>query len=248
MPPRTSFEPFADIWDAMTGEGERATASIADTVIFKLLGSVRGKTIYEPACGNGYLARALQKKGAKEVWASDISPALIAKAQERGGDITYLVRDAASIKDMPRNHFDVVVISAGIFYIKNLDLFLKNMHALLKPGGCLIFQATHPLFSMAYCDMGTSNKTVSELIAYYRPYAKDRFERIEKTWGVDGIRQKVRYWMYKRPISTYINACVANGFSIHTMIEPRSAAKKNGKLKKSTIPSIYIIKVVKTAQ
>lgn len=244
---KTSFESFASIWDEMTGEGERAQAIIIDKAMFGLLGTIKGKTIYEPVCGNGYLARQLVQKGAKEVWASDISESLIKKAKKKSKGITYLVQDGSSIKGLPHNYFDAVLIHDGIFYIKDLETLLKGMYTILKPGGILLFNALHPLFSLARNHMiKNKDKTVNDLIQYSQPYLKERFEQVDHIWkSSKGTKQDVHYWMYKRPISIYINECVKHHFSIAAMQELKTASKIAGKLKRSPIPSHYVIKAVK---
>ena len=247
MPPKTSFEQFATIWDDMTGEGQGAQAITMDKTFFSLLGKIKGKTIYEPACGNGYLARQLIEKGAKEIWASDVSETLIKRAQKKSKGITYLVRDASSIKGLPRDYFDAVIIHNGIFYIKDLDTLFKGMYELLKPGGVFIFNALHPLFSLARASMQQKDRvpSVEKIAEYARPYLTERFEKVDKIWTANGIKNEVYFWNYKRPISTYINACAKHHFSITAMRELKTITKIGGKVKRSPIPSHYVIKAMK---
>jgi ubiquinone/menaquinone biosynthesis C-methylase UbiE len=90
MKASTSFDSFAEVWDRrVRNAGHYTHQHTILPALFALVGNVRGRTVYDVACGNGFLARKLISKGAKEVWASDISPRLIEIATTKYSQNAY---------------------------------------------------------------------------------------------------------------------------------------------------------------
>ena len=113
MKTTTSFEHIADIWDAKTGDkGTKMVSAVRVTSkrIVDELKPLKGKRVYEIACGNGFLARKLVGK-VKEMRASDVSKKLIDFAQKKydAKGIRYEVREATDFKAIPKNHFEAVL-------------------------------------------------------------------------------------------------------------------------------------------
>lgn len=248
MKTKTSFGKFADLWDTKVGEdGSKIPAlNLQIPIFFDMLGKLKGKKVYDIACGNGFLARLLAKKGAT-VTASDVSPELIEIAQTKYNNkgITYEVREATDIKGLPKNHFDAVVINQGIFYIEDLNALFKNIRAILKPQGVLVFNISHPLITTFFYDTAGKHTVAKvDMVKMAKLYTTSRVEMVSKLWR--GPKKKAtKFWQYKRPISTYINYATRNGLYITQVSEPKSAFMKKGKVKTSPIPSIFIIKAVK---
>lgn len=251
---KTSFDHVAELWDMKSGDtlASKPLSSksgimkvIIDSVI-RMVGVVKGKRLYEIACGNGHLSRYFSINGAKEVFASDISQKLITLAQTKYSPkgISYSVRAGTDFHGIPKNHFDSVVINQGIFYVDDLDTLTKGVHAILKKGGVFIFTLSHPLNYVARADIGEISH-LKEVLETYQPYLKDRLVKAEKDWGIDGVEGKVSYWQYRRPLSSYINACGKNHLMISEIHEPTTRIRKKGKTWKSRIPHSIIVKAVK---
>ena len=56
--------------------------------LFELLGDVRGKTVLDLACGDGFYTRLLRQAGAAEVTGVDVSEGMIELAEDRGAAAT----------------------------------------------------------------------------------------------------------------------------------------------------------------
>ena len=74
-------------YDAIAGEyQESKRLSFREHVerytLFETLGDVRGKTVLDLACGEGFYTRLLRQAGASEVTGVDISAAMIELAEE----------------------------------------------------------------------------------------------------------------------------------------------------------------------
>ncbi len=237
--PNTSFGHFAQAWDDRAGNKGVESAKERIKAITEFLGTVKGKIIYEIACGNGYLSRKFVKDGAREVWASDIAPELITIAQTKydPSGIKYLARDGSNFDKIPANHFDVVVIQHGLFYIKDIDTLVKGIHKILKPGGIFIYTLSHPLMHVARKDIGEKY----DIMTKYREYLQIKSKLNTMHWD----NPPVTYLSYQRPLSYYINACSKRKLFTVEMREPQSQTFLKKEIKKSSIPSSLIIKAVK---
>lgn len=177
MKTTTSFEHIADIWDAKTGDkGTKMVSAVRVTSkhIVDELKPLKGKRVYEIACGNGFLARKLVGK-VKEMRASDVSKKLIDFAQKKydAKGIRYEVREATDFKAIPKNHFDAVIVHQGIFYIKDIEKLAKGISAILKKGGVVIFSEMHPLMYLANLDTYLKLSS-NDLLERAKLYTKNR--------------------------------------------------------------------------
>ncbi len=241
----TSFEHLAELWDAKTGDkGKKMISATRVTAkhIIAELESLKGKKVYEIACGNGFLARQIAGK-AKEIRASDVSPTLIdfAKHKYESKNIAYEVRDAIDFTGIPKNHYDAVIIHQGIFYINDLDKLAQGIYAILKPGGTLIFSNMHPLMYVA--DLDTLPKLkLKTVLEKYRLYLKNRKILVNKTWHVGKDIKPASYHQFKRPFSYYVNTFAKHGLPTIKIVEPSTITMIKNKILKSPIPSALIVK------
>jgi ubiquinone/menaquinone biosynthesis C-methylase UbiE len=157
MKAKTSFDRFAEEYDQEMGDaGDYAHQQTIDKCLLELVGDASGLTIYDLACGNGYMARKFMKEGAREVWASDVSQKLLDFAQTKYDllGIKYLHREADDFSDIPEGHFDLITMHMAIFYMEDLDKLFSNIYKALKPAGRFVFTCDHPLRQVAYKTMG----------------------------------------------------------------------------------------------
>src|ERR1700756_4948822 len=103
-----------------------------------LCGEVRGMSILDVGCGNGYFARALARRGAG-VTGIDISPRMIELAQRRETaeplGIEYRVLDAAALPaGFAPQSFDMVTSCMALQDMPSIGQVFRGVHALLRPG------------------------------------------------------------------------------------------------------------------
>ena len=117
--------------------------SIERHTLFEALGDLRGKTVLDLACGEGFYSRLLRRSGAAEVTGVDISPEMIrlAEEQERHDPLgcRYVCCDAADYQ--PAGAVDLVVAMYLLHYAgtaEKLARFLRVCHQALSPGGRLV--------------------------------------------------------------------------------------------------------------
>ncbi len=240
---------MAEIWDSKTKDTGNQSDNGNLAAIRKFLGSLKGKSVYEIACGNGYLSRMIKKGGAKEVYASDASPTLIGFAKDKYDrmGINYSVREGTDFTKIPKGRFDAVVIHQGIFYIKDMPKLMKGVRSILKPGGILVFTITHPLFPVFMTEIGQLPTEGGEsLVPRSRRYSTNYTKPVRKKWLMDGKPTLVQFTQFSRPLEYYISECVKAGLLIGGIKEtPSKTRGKNLKIVTSPIPSSYVVKAVK---
>lgn len=249
MKVKTSFEHIAKVWDAKTKNKGNISDQYNIKAILKLVGKPKGLSIYEIACGNGYLSRKFKKAGAKEVYASDASPSLIGMAINKYNSqgIKYSVREGSDFTKLPKNHFDSIVIHQGIFYIRDIPKLMKGVHSILKPKGSIVFSVTHPLFQVLRGILGVAKFTGKKsVVEELKKYPTNFTKKVYKQWMVNGKIEKANYLAYSRPLEYYVAQCVKAGLLITNISETASMGRtKERKLLKSPMPSGFVVKAVK---
>ncbi|MBI3397475.1 class I SAM-dependent methyltransferase [Candidatus Woesebacteria bacterium] len=242
----TSFDKFAEAYDKeMGGAGSYTKTKTIDPALIEASGTIKDKTIYDIACGNGHLARKMVQLSAKEVWASDISSILIkiAKSRYPSKGIKYLVREGLNFKDIPVNYFELITINMAINYISNLDFFFKGLHRLLKTDGRFAFTSDHPLRGLGLYDL-KHDRTITDVINKAKRYHEEYTQMTNNLWP-----GKNDLYTYRRPLSLYSKLLTKNRFYINAIVEPKTCTTTKtagGEKVFTTIPIIFAMGAVKS--
>jgi SAM-dependent methyltransferase len=133
-----------------------------DPVIFRALGDVRGKSLLDLACGDGFYTRRFRAEcGADPVVGVDLSPKQIERAQAierraplgieyRVGDVTRLELD---------RRFEVATAIHLLHYLENageMESALRTIHGLLGDRGYFVTMIANPEFDLAGHDADDS--------------------------------------------------------------------------------------------
>ncbi len=177
-----------------------------------LLEPVQGLRILDLGCGEGYCARLLKESGAGEILGIDLSGEMISRARateatEKRG-IEYRTGDATHLDSLADQSFDRVVAVFLFNYIKSdeMELVMKEVHRILKPGGRFVFSVPHPMLAFSrrkeapfYFDPGTHG------------YFSGRNQMFEgRIWRRDGKALEVR--SIHKTLEDYFEAMQAAGF------------------------------------
>jgi len=94
--------------------------------------SLRGKTVLNICCGDGFEAEYLVKLGAK-VTVSDISSEAVKAAKRRCPQVKGVLADAENLPFKDEN-FDLVIVRAGLHHLPNPDKGISEMDRVSKQG------------------------------------------------------------------------------------------------------------------
>ncbi len=107
-----------------------------------------GKTVLDLGCGYGWHCRFAASQGASQVFGIDVSFKMIEEAKTRNPHETITYR-ICGIEDYeyPEHMWDCVVSNLALHYIANIEHVFQKIHRTLTPGGTLIFNMEHPVFT-----------------------------------------------------------------------------------------------------
>ncbi|MEQ9506116.1 MAG: methyltransferase domain-containing protein [Hyphomonas sp.] len=170
------------------------------------IGTVEALRVLDAGCGPGFLTRYLLDKGAAEVAAFDISPAMIEMARERVGDRARLfVADMAKpLPSLLNDYFDLVASSLAIDYVRDWSVPLAEFRRVLKPGGRLVMSVQHPMGAYTW----------------YKPPSAFGVHLCEATWNGFGGKPVV-VADYYRSFAEIISPLLTAGFILRELKETR---------------------------
>jgi demethylmenaquinone methyltransferase/2-methoxy-6-polyprenyl-1,4-benzoquinol methylase len=141
------FDRIAPVYDLMNrvmtvgldGRWRRLTAEAAVR---------RGDRVLDAACGTGDLAVADLKAGAARVTGLDFSEAMLARARRKTasdpGAFDWVVGDMLALPFADAT-FDAATVGFGVRNVVDLELALRELRRVLRPGGRLaILEITQP--------------------------------------------------------------------------------------------------------
>jgi ubiquinone/menaquinone biosynthesis C-methylase UbiE len=220
---------FADYWNDRAGDdGEVYKRYVLDPLMFKLIGSLKGKVVIDLGCGNGYLAPKFIDQSPKRVVMMDISEHNLRHAAAKCDDpsVSFLQQDATIPWKVDSFSVDVIYSNMMLNEVEDIKTPIDEAFRTLKPGGMFIFSVTHPawdLFIYAKEKAGEPSKKMKGLGGYFRRgYAK--FVMGGDSRSNPALKEKYGQGFevehYQRPISDYFNQLVDAGFVVKRFLEP----------------------------
>lgn len=168
--------------------------------------------VLDVGCGDGQIARALARNGAKVV-GIDPTDRNLQVAIERGGGPGY-VKGTADVLPFGDGEFDAVVACLVFEHIDELDAALSEVSRVLRSGGRFAFFLNHPLLQTPGSGW-IDDHMVEPPEQYWRigPY-------LVETESVEEVEPGVWIRFLHRPLSRYVNSLTAHGLSVGRMLEP----------------------------
>lgn len=218
------------------------TASEDEIHLFDVIGN---KKVLDIGCGSGHSLQYMAEHGAGELWGLDLSNTQIETAKEtlKCWNPKLICGAMEEEGGIPKEYFDIVYSIYALGWTSNLEKTLELIYSYLKPGGSFIFSWEHPIYSnLLY---GTKEIVLSSSYHEETPITFETFK------GED-----VQATLYKRKMSTYINALNKAGFIIERIEEPRPASwfeeelaepstKYYSLYKARIVPTTFIVKARK---
>jgi demethylmenaquinone methyltransferase/2-methoxy-6-polyprenyl-1,4-benzoquinol methylase len=139
---RTMFDRIAPVYDVMNrvmtvGLDMRWRRLAAESVVRK------GDRVLDAACGTGDLAIADRKAGAGKVTGLDFSEKMLARARKKA-PLDWVQGDMLALP-FADGTFDAATVGFGVRNVADLELGLRELRRVLRPGGRLaILEITQP--------------------------------------------------------------------------------------------------------
>jgi ubiquinone/menaquinone biosynthesis C-methylase UbiE len=209
--------------------------------VFALVGEVEGEDICDLACGQGWVARELARRGAR-VTGLDLAPNLLALArryeeQEPLG-IVYVQGDAQRAEPLSDRQFTGCVCIMALINIPDLHATFQSVRRILKPGGWLVFAITHPCFDTPHARWTSLPDPEHPLGRTVTGYFDEREWLSSNPAGV-----RSRVGDYHRMLSTYLNTLIATGFALECVLEPRPSARQAERVPGNReVPTLLLIR------
>jgi ubiquinone/menaquinone biosynthesis C-methylase UbiE len=203
-------------YDHIAEQYRHSTGSAIRTHVesFSLLGrigDVRGKTVLDLACGEGFFTRRMKEVGAARVVGVDISPVMIDLANQQERDeplgLEYVCADVRDLTGI--GQFDIVIAAYLLHYARSEAQLLQMCERIgehLAPGGRFVTLNENPEQDAGayagYAQYGF-NKTVE----------MPRGEGSEITYWMVAGREMFKFHAYHYRRETYERVLRASGFS-----------------------------------
>lgn len=131
--------------------GERRLAAAEEKAVALAVGDVAGKDVLHLQCHIGFDGIVMAQRGAR-VTGADFSPVALEKgrsiAERAGVEVEWVEADSTALPQTLHGRFDLVYATIGVLcWIEDLDAWMDNVHAALKPGGRLVNVEMHPLYN-----------------------------------------------------------------------------------------------------
>jgi SAM-dependent methyltransferase len=213
--------------------------------LLDLMGEVAGSEVCDLACGQGWIARELARRGAR-VTGLDQAPNLLTLArryEEREPlGIVYVEGDAQRADALPDARFAGCVCSMALTNIPDLAAAFATVRRILAPGGWFVFAIPHPCFDTPdaeWVELPDPAHPVGRVVTGYfdeRPWLA-----VAQGGDTRGVRGRVAE--HHRMLSTYLNTLSATGFLFERMLEPRPSARQTEQNPgASEIPRLLLIR------
>ncbi|MDH5734054.1 MAG: class I SAM-dependent methyltransferase [Candidatus Bathyarchaeota archaeon] len=210
----------------------------------ELIGDVSRLIVLDLACGDGYNTRILAKKGAK-VTGVDFSEKMIElakreEAEEKLG-IDYHVADAADLRILPSNHFDLVTCFMSLQDIENYRRAISEVARVLRHRSQFVFSILHPCF----CPIIVNGKRVTTTKRYFGVVT------YPIQWKMERLIKPFKTTSFHRTLTDYFDALSKSRLCVSKLVEPRptpEGLQKHPQLREVlVIPQSIIIQATKIA-
>jgi len=143
--------PVREGYDAWAETYEATVLDLMDLRLLERLRSVEWGTVrraLDLACGTGRGGAWLKARDVGEIDGVDFTPAMLARARERGVYGRLLEGDVAAV-DLPAGGYDLVTMLLADEHLADLKPVYREAARLAGPGGRFVLVGFHPWFLMS---------------------------------------------------------------------------------------------------
>jgi ubiquinone/menaquinone biosynthesis C-methylase UbiE len=222
----------ADVWTEHVRKGwDTFREHLNNPAFLKLVGNLKGKTVLDVGCGEGYNMRIFARMGAV-MTGVDISPKLIEYARRAEQQEPLGIRyELVSFTDMPifgDGSFDTVVSTMALMDSPDFEKAVGEIYRVLRKNGDFFFSISHPCFMTKGFGWVTDQQGNQEKLTVSGYFSKThRVEHWQFSQVPEEIKKQVEQFaipVFPRTLSDYINPLADAGFVIKKIGEPRPSA------------------------
>jgi ubiquinone/menaquinone biosynthesis C-methylase UbiE len=200
---REAYDRLARVWSATTDDGAWNGLLERPALRAAVPRPLYSASVLDAGCGSGAQCEWLADEGA-EVIGVDLSPEMIAQAQQRCGErVRFMVADLGQPLALEPDSLDGVTCSLALHYLKDWSVPLGSFARALRPGGWAVISIDHPFAPPLKSQRG----------GYFD------HELVSDTWTKADVTVTQQFW--RRPLGSVVQAFAAAGFSIDWIVEAR---------------------------
>ncbi len=245
---RELWDQKAAFWDALHGEaGNVFHRQLITPTVERLLALQPGEQVLDVACGNGVMARRLAALGGR-VTAVDFSPALIAKAQQRGQPtgkpIQYGMVDATdeeALAALGEGQFDAVVCTMALMDMPVITPLYRAARRLLAENGRFVFATAHPAFNSSNPVFVAERADYSGQLVTTTAVKISAYLSIPPAKAVGAVGEPTPHNYYHRPLHQLLGEAFAAGLVLDALEEPAFAPEDADPQRPLSWPSLWQI-------
>jgi ubiquinone/menaquinone biosynthesis C-methylase UbiE len=184
--------------------------------------------VLDAGCGEGHNTRILAAAGAK-MTGVDISPKMIrfagAAEKRQPFGIQYKVASFSDLSPFRAASFDTVVSFMALMDGPEYPGAVREIYRVLKPGGNLFFNISHPCFMTKGMDWVRNEAGEPVKLAVSDYFSKEHY--VER-WSFGAAGENVEPFSipyFGRTLSDYINPLADTGFVLRKLQEPRPSLR-----------------------
>ena len=224
----------ADVWTEHVRKGwDTYREHLNNPAFLKLVGNLKGKTVLDAGCGEGYNTRIFASMGAM-MTGIDISPRLIEHArlaeQKEPLGIRYELASFTDMSIFGNESFDTVVSTMALMDSPDFEKAITEIYRVLRKNGDFFFSISHPCFMTKGFGWVTDRQGNQEKLTVSGYFSKThRVEHWQFSNAPEEIRKEVAQFaipVFPRTLSDYINPLAEAGFIIKKIAEPRPSASE----------------------
>ncbi len=137
-----------DLWSRSYDEGDNPLVALDRRVTMEWLAPASGELLLDAACGTGGHLGAMLEAGSRPV-GLDVSRGMLATAHAKFPAIPLVEADLEDPLPLRPASFDACLCALVGEHIGNLVALFRGLHAVVRPGGRLVFSTFHPELAAA---------------------------------------------------------------------------------------------------
>ncbi|WP_280416355.1 class I SAM-dependent methyltransferase [Nocardia carnea] len=220
-----AYSANAEFWIRIVREDRDPFRSrLTDPALLDLIGDCSDHVVLDAGCGEGYFARELVRRGARQVHGVDTCPEFVTAARTHPdhdpATATYHVADVADLPPADAS-VDLVVANRLPHGIDDPGRRFHEFARVLKPSGRLVLLGMHPCFYVSRAERAAPGGL--SLDSYFGT------RRVEQRFEVQGELSPMPSVQQFYSLETYFEFMTEAGFAVTALREPHPTREERGR-------------------